>query len=191
MSYALQPYAIDLAQLRRAVGSGDAELTSALVARFGRELDGLDAIDDEAEPSAREALDQLIDGEATDGEANFRYGWCLELLCRHLGHRLSNRHWSQMQMGWFERVSALLPGGSGGPLWSRLVYGVPPVDLPAVDDFPMVGHLAADDVETLAERVRAGIEAAPDSEEREALDEVRRWLARASARGLGLVTFYG
>jgi hypothetical protein len=96
------------------VGSGGQDLAEALAADCADDLERLDDIDDQA-PRARDALARLVAGKTQDGEVNFKYAYCFELLCRHLGDRLGNEHWSAMCSSWFDAVDAAFTGCVDAP----------------------------------------------------------------------------
>ena len=190
MGYGVHAYAVDLAKVRSVVGSGDAKLVKQIAKKSADELEQIDDIDD-AEPSAKECLAQLVDGETEDGDVNFKYGYALELVCRHFGEWLPNRSWSAMRFDWFDTVDKAIGKLGKRSLSARVFYSGVPVEIPRPEDFPMIGHLEKDEIVELAAALRAAKakkkKLAPDVVE--SLDELLGWLDAGAKRG-GLVTFY-
>jgi hypothetical protein len=63
------------------------------------------------------------------------------------------------------------------------------VELPFIDDFPMIGHVPSEDVEHLEVKIATHLDYVAELTVREALSEFRGWLRVASANRNGLVTF--
>lgn len=74
---------------------------------------------------------------------------------------------------------------------AQLVFGGPPLNLPATDDFPAVGHMPPRMVAT-AHRALAGVDwsEAPDLDVQATLRLMSAWMQQASAHGQGIVCFY-
>ncbi len=102
------------------------------------------------------------------------------------GRFLTNEHWSGMRTDWFDAVDdALRAAGSEVRLLSFFNRGAPcPVG--PTDDFPMIGHVRPDEVETLRAKLTAVV---VSGDEGRAVAEVSSWL-QALEPGEGLVTFY-
>jgi hypothetical protein len=141
MSYTLTPYAIDLEQLRRAIGSKDEALLAQLREEYPEDRDDEDP--DEEGITRDRALSDLIMGTPRDEEAGYQYGYAMDCLCEHFGERLEAAYWESIT--W-----RVLQGTGMGDL---LHNSGSPVPLPKIDDFPMIGHLPADRVKELASRL--------------------------------------
>ena len=117
MGYILQPTAVDLDKVNKAIGSKNKKLLNTLIEEFEDEFDQYDELiaeymededllededleDDEDEgrqaPTMRDIFTQMIMGEEYNQRLGFAYAYGLEFLCRHYGEWLSNRHWSAM-----------------------------------------------------------------------------------------------
>lgn len=143
MSYSLMPYAINLDQLRNAVGSKD----EALLAEIQEANPEAFAEDDhdEDEISVGRALRDLIMGHPPVAASAHQYGYALKVLVEHLGEWLPSDMWESIT--W--RV--LQTTGMGDLLQDSGT----PVPLPKMDDgFPAIGHLTADRVKELASKLQ-------------------------------------
>jgi hypothetical protein len=208
MSYTLVPYAIDLEELRGAVGSKDEALLASIREGWTEDVDEEER--EEGKVTADRALNDLIMGTPRGEEAGYQYGYALERLCEHLGERLAADYWESIT--W-----RVLQGTGMGDL---LHESGPPVPLPKIDDFPTTGHLTADRVRELAARlgekpptsvalsgkkkrrsfqewlvgkVLEKITRRPmprDEDLVECMEEYAGWLREAAAKGKGIVFFY-
>ena len=152
MSYGVHAYAVDLAVLSKAIGSGDAVLAKRLTKTFARELASTDDVDfDEGLTSTSECLTSLvIDGAPEDGEEGedtpgYKFGYALEILCRALGEPLPNSAFSGMGSEYFDTIDAALKKAKSKRRMSSFVFRGSPVPLPEIEDFPAIGWLAPED----------------------------------------------
>lgn len=199
MSYGITPIAVDLAEVRRAIGSEDEALLGELVAEFEDRLAEIEAMSDpdaKGQVTTVGALGHLIRGEGPDMSwwVRFKYGYALEMICLHFGEELPNEEWLDMRWEWAERVDEAL-GRAGVPadrfrmVFFLMTRGLP-VDAPPTDDLPAFGHLLRDEMPAAREALDGADRAALDREEAAAIDQVRRWLESCMAAGRDLVCFY-
>ena len=195
MSYGITPIAVRLAEVRRAFGSRDAVLASAIREEFAYrfEQDRCDE-DDEDEPSLDEALYEIIEGKPQRGHYGHKYAYALEMICLHLGERLPDRCLSAMRGEWADAVERAL-AGSGVPrdvfsLLDHLMYRGAPVAIPVPGDFPFIGYLKSEEVGAALGAVESADVSTLDPELREAVAEVRGWLEACAASACDLVCFY-
>ena len=146
MSYGITPMAVPLAEVERAFGSRDADLTSVIREEFASrfERDRCDE-DDEDEPTLGEALHEIIEGEPLRACYGHKYAYALELLCWHFGEGLPDRCFSAMRGDWADAVNRAL-AVAGVPrerfsLLDHLMYRGAPVAIPVPGDFPFIGYL--------------------------------------------------
>ncbi len=178
MSYAFHAWALDLEALRTrcATRSTLAEVVAAqpeAVADFGRWF--ADEIEEGA-PRLDQALGRLLQGDSGHGWAQ---AYALELICRHIGQRLPDEGLSGIRWSWVERVDQAL--ASAGCPFRLAELEDPPVRLPTIPDFPMVGLATRHEL--------AQLEALPTPEDPDvalAFASLRAW-ARS---GRDVVTFY-
>lgn len=202
MGYNVSAYAVPLSHVRAAIGSGDADLLAAITAaaaRYGR----IDAQDEDlydadgGEPpvaTMAEVVRHLVAGEAYE-RVGFKYGYALELICRHVGQLLSNAQWSALRWEWLEEVDAALtaanvPAGEFR-VTRHLVCRGSPVPLPRIEDFPSIGYLTAGEIPGVAAALDGPGRAAAGDEVGASLDELRGWLRTCCDTGRDLVCFYG
>jgi hypothetical protein len=209
LSYTLVVYLLDLDELRRAVGSRDEALLSAVIADDPEAFEPEEPDpDDREEIPPGEALRHLVMGEKHDPGSAHQYGYALEHLCRHLGRRLEG--------GWWESIRWTVLQATG---MEEILAG-PPVPLPPNDSFPVIGFLTPEQVRPLAEKLREGPlktaassgrrrrrgfrewmadwilarithrQPMTDEDVREGLDEYGEWLRTADSEGKSLVFFY-
>lgn len=149
-----------------------------------------------------EALRHLIMGEERDRRIGFKYGYVLEVLCRHFGEGLPNDLWCDLRSchGWFEELddTLRLAGVPAESLSIRehLVGRGSPVPLPKIRDFPAIGYLRGEEVRRALDALgKAKIDDIGEEEEEEpwlpeGLDDVRGWLRKCVETGRDLVCFY-
>jgi hypothetical protein len=86
MSEVLRPYLVDLHKLRKAYGSKDAGLVDSILnGQAAYIADYEKQAGFKAENVTRNRLKHLIDGEVHPSGFGYLYGYCLELVCRHIG----------------------------------------------------------------------------------------------------------
>jgi len=212
MSYTLVPYLVDLDELRRVVGSGDAALLERARERAPDTFAEPERDEDDEEVSVGTALRHLVMGEPPQADSAHQYGYALEHLCAVLGRGLD--------AGWWEAIRWPVLDATG---MSEVLDSGPPVPLPKIADFPRIGFLEPPAIAALAARAAAGPLAsiAPSGkrrkpsiqqrlllgvvgavfrlpsrepltpeELRDCLDEAAAWLREATGTGKGLVFFY-
>ncbi len=186
MGYIVIPIAVDLDEVKNAIGSKDQALLATLKEVCASNLDQIDellenALDEDAEPlSADDVLRHLIMGEPYREEAGFAYGYCFEILCQHFGDRLPNGEWSAMRSAWFDTVQAALEtAGVSGKTFSvtTLVYRGPPVEMPEIDDFPGIGYLTKAEVKKFRDVLAAAdLSKVENQEAVSSIEQIRSWL---------------
>src|SRR5690349_10292438 len=141
MSYVLQPYVIDLQALTSAIGSKDQSLLQSMIES---DPEAFEEVLGGREIQPEQALSDLVMGVALDRKQGNAYGNALEKLCAHLGSGLPLKHWDAV------RDAALTATGVG----KILDESGPPVRLPMVDDFPVIGHIPVEKIETTMKEMR-------------------------------------
>jgi hypothetical protein len=130
------------------------------------------------EISEEQAAAELIQGRVSQPRQAHQYGYGLERLCQLLGSRLAT---IEGKRGMLQVLKLNTP----------LSNERSPVALPKRDDFPVIGFLAADEVEREVERLRGLDLSYPKSAE---IEEDRktfcRCLEKASKKRIGIVAFY-
>lgn len=215
MSYTLAPYFVDLDELRRVLGRRDEALLAAVIRSSAEDEEAdepeasTDGVDDEITVTL--ALRHLVRGEAPVLGYGHQYGYALEQLCRYLGAQPEERdawcgiHWEVLEATGVDQV---------------LEKSGPPVELPAISDFPTIGYLPADEITATVGKLGAGhlksaapsgrkprrsvrsgllglllsriFQRAPleDEDLRELMTEYESWLREAATKGKSLVFFY-
>jgi len=178
MSYAIHPYGISLTDLRRVA----CDLEACMVA-YSKMLDmaarhdlWIVEQDDPRLPTMRGALDLLARGRGGPG---FCLAYALQLLCAAHGRFLHNAGVSGTRIRWLETVDAALE--AQGKRFRLMNLNTPPVPLPFIDDYPMVGFARRQDLAELA-----ALPIAEDPEIESTFETLRAW----AAAGTDLVTFY-
>lgn len=187
-------WAVDTDKLKQVAGSKDEKLRRMIGGRFKRDLAELDELfeDDinEGEPNAYEVLRQLIDGTVPKGARGAIYAYAFKLLVEHFGRPLDNSAvypWSSPDFG---PVNAALEK-MGVPFKMDELHGSSlPVKLPLPDDFPLTGWVDAAEVKKVAAAFEGAEYAGKDEETRRIVETLRGWFREASAKGLGLVSYY-
>lgn len=175
MNGALAAYSVDLRILRRAVGSKDEVLHEAL--RTHRRN------------PERRALWSLIEGERPNVAGNY-CGYALEKLCRTLGRRLPTSLLSPAPLELINSVDEEIRRlGSSLPLSGIISRGAP-IRLPAIEDFPMIGYLEANEVTAERGKAKARPIVSPNRDWDSVIIEVEDWLEIAAARKTGIVGFF-
>src|SRR5262245_3777590 len=103
-------FAVNLDEVRNAVGSKSRSLLPALRKRFGPWFENVDeqVADSEDGPSLEEVLKLLVAGKPIDASWSFQFAVSVELLYRHFGVELADRHFDSMRIEWAERVDAAI-----------------------------------------------------------------------------------
>lgn len=198
MSYSLSLYAVNLAQVREAVGSGDQKLRRMVGGRFKREM----ARDDEwfsdqignGAPTRYEALRAVIDGGPFDESHAFQYAYAYKMLCEFHGRFLDNSSFSPFRGRWLDVVDEGLASlGVKAVSVGEFTYGSLPSPLPRPDDLPDYGEWSPDECrEGLAQWEAAAPErkAALDPEVLEAAESCAGWMRQVTEReGYGIAGF--
>lgn len=194
MSGQFAPIAVDLDRVRGAVGSKSRSLLPALRRRYGPWFENADEqVVGAGGPPLEDVLKRLIAGKPADPRWPFPFAVAVELLYRHFGEVLSDRHFSSMRVEWAQRVDAGVKR-AGVPaerfgLMAHLFDRGPAVPFAGRVEMCM-GYLS------LAE-VRAGMAAfvgadftGLEAEVRSAVAEVRSWLVCCDTLDRDLVGFY-
>lgn len=201
MSYGLVPYACDVGALRRLVGVGVPVGDTVLVdlrEKQRQKIAGLDrwfagAIAAGA-PSLEQALTQLILGGRAATRRGASFGYALEILTEHVGHRLMNSTVYPAGLAFLDEVDeALARIGIPEPFrLSNLAFSGPPVPLGDIPDFPAIGWLDGPTVCAAREAFRTRrVDAqahALSTEVLMALGQIDGWTVDADGRAL--VGFY-
>jgi len=177
MSYVLQPYIIDLKALTSAIGSKDQVLLQSVIES---DPEAFEEVLGGREIQPLQALGDLVMGAPCNPEQGHAYGQALERLCAHLGSGLPLRHWDAV------RDAALSATGVD----KILEESGPPVKLPRVDDFPIIGHIPAEKVVMTMKEMRLRLQNCRDDGVTDLLEEFIEWLDQAEAEKKGLVLIY-
>jgi hypothetical protein len=120
---------------------------------------------------------------APDGDA-------LEVLCREAGTWLPNEAFMPIRLEYLETVSAEQRRLGISERWTvmSVVFNGPPIAIPEPDDFPVIGHLAADQVGAALAQHRDLVTEA--SEPSPAVEEFMGWLDACHRTGRDFVCFY-
>ena len=190
MGYGIMPYLVNVNVLRSPhTYTDDAEDFLAWV-------QDRHCKDDEYGPT-RESLREMFFGEPLTGSQGHVYGYTLEALCKTFGGHLSNSCWYPAPSSWFDTVRDALAevGVRFDP--NDLIYSGPPVKLPPIDDFPVIGCLRRDEATPVAEALDAAdLSAISDPGVAESVAELHGWLKKCKddkddeMNSFDLVCFY-
>jgi hypothetical protein len=167
-------YSVPPAKLLGAFGSRDVALKRAL--NLGKD------------PQSK-AISAMIDGQPQPEKrppAVVLFGF--ERLCAHLG-RSFGCSFSPTDIALFDQVDAELKKHRLPLSLTNLIYGPPPVLLPASDDFPTVGHLEAARIQAAAAALPPDGLTSDDPKVDAALFDLSEWVVTAAARHDMLVGF--
>lgn len=188
MGYGFMVWAVDTDRLKQAAGSKDEKLRRMIGGRFKRDLARLDDLF--SEPTAYEALKQIIDGTVPDGARGAAYAYAFKLLVEHFGSFLDNSAvypWNSEDIKPIDGALAAM----GVPFKLNSFYGFSlPVELPYPDDFPMAGWVDAAKVKAANEAFGKAPKVEMDAQTSDVVACVRGWFRDAAAKGRGLVSFY-
>jgi hypothetical protein len=99
MSYTVNPYLIDIEELRRIYGSHDEDLVRQIEENFVEDIHfyNEEAIDifGETTVTINQALRELVDGRCRQNDV-WQYGCALEFVCRHIGKPLPNNQFDNL-----------------------------------------------------------------------------------------------
>jgi hypothetical protein len=190
MSGQFSPIAVDLEQVRKAVGSRSRTLLSALQKRF---RPWFDQVADAGGPALEEVLKLLIAGKSVSPDWPFQFSVAVELLYRHFGTVLSDRQFSSMRIEWAERVDEAIkcvgvPKEQFG-LMRQLFTRGPAIPFGGRVEMCM-GYLSLAEVRTTMAAFAQADYTDLKPEVRLAIAEVRSWLVSCDTLGRDLVGFY-
>jgi len=188
MGYGFMIWAVDTNKLQQVAGSKDEKLRRMIGGRFKRDIAELD--DMFKNPTAYEALRQIVDGTIPAGTQGAVYAYAFKLLVEHFGKFQDNGcvyPWSSPD---FKNLDAALaemgvPFKFGKLQWSGL-----PVKLPQPDDFPCTGWVSPEDVKKVDAALATATYSGNDDHVREVINAMRGWFRNAAAKGWGLVSYY-
>jgi hypothetical protein len=178
MSYVTRLYVVELARLKKAVGSRDENLFKRIKGRQGKiwrhnERVNADRIA-QGEPGDEQALTELLHGKFTRPEDAPVYGYALQSVCSDLG-----------------RLLCELPEMFDLKLDSPLERRRLPVRLPPwEDDFPFVSYLTAREVAAEMKRLSAMDLTHAQPLVAKARQKYLACIAKAEAANQAVVTFY-
>lgn len=188
MGYGFMIWAVDTNKLQQVAGSKDEKLRRMIGGRFKRDLAELDG--DFTNPTAYEALRQIIDGTIPEGARGSVYAYAFKLLVEHFGKFQDNGcvyPWNSVDTKPLDTALADM----GVPFkFSRFQWSGLPVKLPSPDDFPGIGWVNPDDVKAVDAALAKATYSGNDSHVREVIDAMRGWFRNAAAKGWGLVSYY-
>lgn len=194
MSYAIHPYAISVAAIKKCVGSYDARLLKKLNRQFRNEFGEIDELDEDAIP-VEQALSHLVMGGQLDERSGFKYGYALKFLCEYFGKMLTNECWSSVGWDWIEEIdNALADVGVDGKAFRvdpHLTTRGAPIPLPPIADFPAIGYLLEGEMADVVAELEQLEDADNENDEiRDSIDEARKWFNLCSRTHKDLVCFY-
>lgn len=197
MSYAIHPYAVSVAELKKSVGSKDAKLLEKLRKEFRRELkdDADDLDEDEGEISLDQALEHLINGGELNEQFGYKYGYALKLFCEHFGDLLNNDKWAALDWDWIVTVDEALSDADVDAkvfrMGPHLTTRGAPIKLPDIDDFPSIGYVLESEMANIIEALSAATPKAIDDEEiSDSIEQVKKWLNESAGSHRDLICFY-
>lgn len=194
MSYSVMFYSVDVPRLQAIYGSNDEALLNEVLASQANELDGNDEFFEDYgfDIDSRTALKNIFAGTVSQDDRSLAamYGYVLKILCEHLGEYADSELYD---------VRIL-------PIESKLMDNGPPLPIPDDPaDFPEIGHLTAEEVQTEKAAAAHPLPAASpqffekmhefthhELDEDELLEELEAYqevLEELSAKGLGTVAF--
>ena len=191
MSYGFMVYSIDLDKFTAAFASKDDKLRRMISGRFKGEFTSYDENHGEGDLSLRDALRQLIMGDALDPRSGATYAYASKLICEHFGKFMPNAPLYPIPLSLIDEVDDALRvmGVFEAVSLSSLSYRGLPVELPRPDDFPMTGYLSTDEVRIAHERLGSATYGGDNRDISEAIDCIRDLLQLASDRDHAMVSF--
>lgn len=206
MTHGVTPFAVSLPQLLKVVGSRSKSLLRELREEFedelleDRELVDEANEDDEFDPELAldDALRHLImDEERWDYEGS-KYGYAVQMLCSFYGDILPNDRWLGPSLDWAEIVNDALDGvgvqRESFSVLGHLLYRGSPVNIPDIDDFPLVGYVTLaeipDVLSLLTDERLAAIKHEDADNIRVSVEQIREWLETCQREKSDLVCFY-
>lgn len=188
MGYGFMIWAVDTNKLQQVAGSKDEKLRRMIGGRFKRNLAQLDDMFDN--PTAYEALQQIIDGSIPEGARGSVYAYAFKLLVEHFGKFQDNNcvyPWNSPDAG---PINAAL-ADMGVPFkFSQFEWTGLPVKIPSPDDFPGTGWVTPEVVRNVDAALANAKYSGNDSHVRDVIEAMRGWFRNAAAKGWGLVSYY-
>jgi len=186
-------FAINLDEVRHAVGSKSRSLLPALKKRFGVWFENVaeQVADSEGGPPLEEVLKLLIAGKPIDPSWSFQFAVAVEVLYRHFGIELPAPHFESMRIGWATQVDeALKQAGITEERFGLIDYlfergPVIPFDV----EFCM-GYLSLSEVRAAMTAFARADYSGLQLDLRVAVAEVRSWLVSCDTLGRDLASFY-
>lgn len=196
MSGTFAPIAVDLEQVRNAVGSKSRTLLPRLQKRFGPWFENVNeqlADSGDVVPSLEQVLKLLIAGKPVSAQWPFQFAVAVELLYRHFGEALSFQQFSSMRIEWVERVDAAIER-AGVPekrfrLMRHLFNRGPAIPFAGQVEMCM-GYLSLAEVRSAMKVFAKADYTVLKPDVRLAVAEVRSWLVSCDTLGWDLVGFY-
>jgi hypothetical protein len=190
MSYAIMPFRVRLEALRDVLAVRDEALTGWVLGHCRADLAELDQWFDGERPAAEFMADLMLGRPFVDRDAHL-YGYCVKALCQVWGVPMANDQWSAMRYGWFDTVAGAVARAGVAYDFAGLVSGGPGVDIPGPDDFPAMGHVTRDELQSQLDTL-AGLDPAGVDDEAVlgAVRQVRSWLEQCRRDDMDLVCFY-
>ena len=181
MSYTLEPYAIEIEELKQAVGSKRTELVDAAIKSDPESFEDDDDDEDDDELALSDALRGLIHGDMTDAESPHQYGYALKVLANHLGEMLEFDWWCGVRWAAMEETG----------LDKVIEQSGCPVTLPPnPGTFPTIGFMLKDDVIARVNELGDGHMKNDDEDLQDLLNEYENWLRTAAANKKDILFFY-
>jgi|JI10StandDraft_1071094.scaffolds.fasta_scaffold355463_1 hypothetical protein len=177
MSRGVMPYAVSLEQLRELLEVPSEQARAAT-------MRGNDAAE-------LEVLRTMVSGGAPVLPAS-EYAHMLERLCHKLGRILPNNSLSPGSWQLLESIARTTPAPfvAQGLDTKKLFFGGPPVHLPPVQDYPVMGHLDLPELRRVATLLESVDLTSPEPEADDALADIADWVVMAVAANQGIVCFY-
>jgi len=197
MSYGVMAYAVRFEKVKPVFGSGDDKVRRMICGRFKADLARQEQYFSteiaSGAPSPFDAVRALLMGGVPDKGHGFMYAYAYEKVIEHFGRFLPNGAFSSIRWSFMEAVEeSFKKTGLDEALPFRDLYiGRALCAFPTPDDFPCIGYWTPEQVVAGHKRF-AEIEIPNDIESyvKDALLEVRGWVASAGPKGEGIVSFY-
>jgi hypothetical protein len=186
-------FAIDLVEVRNALGSKSRSLLPALKKRFDLWFKNVNeqVADADAGPPLETVLKLLIVGKAIDAMWSFQFAVSIELLYRHFGVPLPGYHFQTMRIGWATEVDkAIKQTGVSEEVFGlmRHLFERGPV-IPFDVEF-LMGYLSLAEVRAAMEAFAQADYTGLKLDVRLAVADVRSWLVSCDTLGRDLASFY-
>ena len=187
MSYGVHAYVVDTRSLISLIGSDDRTFVGAMT-KNARE--NIAALNEEFELEIEEgeflpledAVGELVSGRFSSDDMNpAQYGYALEIICGSMGVQIGPDHFTQLSVSYLNDI----------PVLGHVIYDAGPLEglIPMPDDFPGIGFVANDQVDTRLADIRGAMQANEDDDAAVLYREYASWLESAKASRRGLVTF--